>query len=129
MSRTREKKSQDGTMSLSGHLKELRNRLIVCVVCLVVVFLIGLNHAPQLVEFLTNMGKDFGYNYIFISPQELLLQYFSVSFIFAVIVTLPVILYNVWAFIQPGLKKNENMMFLFALIFGLICFIIGVFFA
>ena len=121
--------STDGTMSLSGHLKELRNRLIICVICLVVSFLVGLYFAPSLIEILTDIGKQYQYEFIYISPQELLLQQFSMAFLAGICITLPVILYHVWAFIQPGLKKNENALFLCALVFGLVFFILGVIFA
>ncbi len=116
-------------MTLSGHLRELRNRVVVCIVCLVVSFLAGLNYSEEIVNMLTDMGTAYGYSYVFISPQELLLQYFSVAMLAAVCITLPVILYQIWAFVQPGLKKNENMLFLSALFFGLICFVTGVIFA
>ena len=121
--------SEDGSMTISGHLRELRNRVIICVVTLIVFFLAGIHFAPDLVRFLTDIGKSYGYTYIYISPQELLLQYFSIAFLASIILSLPMILYHVWAFVQPGLKKNENALFLSALISGLICFIIGVFFA
>lgn len=57
------------------------------------------------------------------------MQYFSVALLAGVIITLPVILFNIWAFVQPGLRKNENLLFLSAMIFGLICFALGVLFA
>lgn len=122
-------RQKEKNMTLSGHLRELRNRLVVCLVCLIISFLVGLHFAPQLVDFLTDIGKTYGYTYVYIAPQELLMEYFSVALIAGVCVTLPLILYNIWAFVQPGLKKNENMLFLSAMFFGLICFIVGIIFA
>lgn len=116
-------------MPLSGHLRELRNRIAVCVIFLVGSFLVALSFAPKLIAFLTDLGESYGYVYVYLAPQELLLQHFSVAFTAAVVVTFPVIVYEVWAFLQPGLKENENRLFLLALIFGLICFVAGVFFA
>ncbi len=125
----KEERQPGGTMTLTGHLKELRNRIVICVVFLIVSFLVGLHFAPDIVSVLTDIGKQYGYTYIYISPQELLLQYFSVALLAGVIITLPLILYQIWAFVQPGLKKNENGLFLTALISGLICFVLGVLFA
>jgi sec-independent protein translocase protein TatC len=126
----RHKKEQtEKNMTLSGHLRELRNRLVVCIICLVVFMLAGLHYAPNLVDNLTGIGKAYGYTYVYIAPQELLMQYFSIALLTGVVVTLPVILYNIWAFVQPGLKKNENGLFLSAMFFGLICFVIGIIFA
>ena len=123
------KGQSEKNMTLSGHLRELRNRLVVCIICLVVSFLAGLHYAENIVDILTDIGKAYGYTFVFIAPQELLLQYFSVAMLAAVCITLPVILYQIWAFVQPGLKKNENMLFLSALFFGLVFFVIGVIFA
>jgi sec-independent protein translocase protein TatC len=116
-------------MTLSGHLRELRNRVLVCLILLFAAIVVVLNYAPQLVGLLLDIGEQYGYSFIYISPQELLIQYFSVSLILGVCVTLPMIFYQIWAFIRPGLKKNENLFFLLAMIFGLICFCIGVYFA
>jgi sec-independent protein translocase protein TatC len=116
-------------MSLTGHLAELRNRVVICIVCLIVSFMVGLHFAPQFVNAMTDIGSAYGYQYVYISPQELLMQYFSVALLVGVCITLPVIFYHVWAFIQPGLKKNENRMILSALLFGMICFVIGIIFA
>ena len=122
-------KNAEKEMALSGHLKELRNRIMICVLCLVVTFVVCLTYAPQIVEFLTNMGKEYGYHYVYIAPQELLMQHFSISLLAAVCVTFPVIIYQVWAFIRPGLKKKENILFVLAVVFGLLCFLAGVYFA
>ena len=116
-------------MPLSGHLRELRNRIIICVLCLLVFFMLGLSAAPKLVKLLTAIGERYGYEFVYIAPQELLLQYFSIAMIAGVVLSVPVILYHVWSFVQPGLKKNENTMFGAALITGMVFFVIGVAFA
>ncbi len=121
--------SDDGSMSLSGHLKELRNRIAISVIVLVVTFLIGLNYSPQLVDILTDMGTIYGYEFVALEPAELLMQYFGLAFLIAIVLTFPLLIYQIWAFIRPGLKKNENKIFLLVITFGLICFIIGILFA
>lgn len=125
----KKKKRQEQSMTLAGHLRELRNRLVICMICLVVSSLAGLNYAPRLVELLTDMGKVYGYSYVYIAPQELLMQYFSIALLAGVCITFPVILYHIWAFVQPGLQKNENFLFLSAIFFGLLCFAAGIVFA
>ncbi len=122
-------RNKEKNMTLSGHLRELRNRVVICLICLVVSFLVGLHFAPDVIDFLTGMGKTYGYTYVYIAPQELLMQYFSVALLAGVCITLPLILYHVWAFVQPGLKKNENILFLSAMFFGLLCFAAGILFA
>lgn len=127
--RSKDSGNREKEMSLAGHLRELRNRILVCLVLLIAAILISLAYAEGLVELLLAMGRTYGYRFVYIAPQELLLQYFSVSLIAGICVTLPVIFYQVWAFLRPGLKKSENLFFLFAMIFGLICFCVGICFA
>ena len=118
-----------GVMSLTGHLKELRNRLAVVLLALAAAFLICLYNAQSLVEVFTGMGTQYGYHFVYISPQELLMEYFSVSLIIALVVCLPIIAWEIWRYVQPGLRKNENRAFALALIFGMVFFCLGVAFA
>jgi len=124
-----ESDNNHGEMSLSGHLRELRNRLLVCVILLVVTVLAGLHFAPDIVTYLLDIGRKYRYQFVYIAPQEMLMEYVSVSVLFGIVVTLPVLIYETWAFIRPGLKKGENLTFLLAMLFGLLCFGIGVAFA
>ena len=86
-------------------------------------------YGTELVELLTDIGKSYGYSYVFLAPQELLMQYFSIALLSGVCLTVPVILYHIWAFVHPGLRKNEDTLFLAAISSGLLCFVIGIIFA
>ena len=119
----------DGSMSLSGHLKELRNRILICVVLLVVVFGVCLSFAPQLVTLLTDMGKRFNYVYVYIAPQELFLVYMNLALVGALVVCFPVLAYQVYAFCSPGLTGRERGYISGSLIAGGLCFLLGVAFA
>lgn len=120
---------KDKAMSLSGHLKELRNRLVICVACFAVAFIVCLNYASEIVELLTDIGYSYGYRYVYIAPQELLMQHFAVALLAGLCVVFPVLAYQIWAFIRPGLTRKENAFFVLATSFGLAFFIVGVLFA
>ena len=127
----RKKKAEvidDGNMTLTGHLKELRNRLIVCAVVFVVAVVVTLAYADRLIDLLTAMGQGF-YTFVSIAPQEKLMQYFRVSLLAAVVVTVPVALYQVYAFAKPGLKKSETFFLKLVILLGLALFVVGVMFA
>ena len=66
---------------------------------------------------------------MFLAPQELLLQHFSVALIAGLCLSLPILAYQIWAFIRPGLRAKENILFVLSALFGLVFFIIGVLFA
>ena len=122
-------KNTDGSMSVSGHLKELRNRILVCVILLFVAFGVCLTFAPHIITYLTNMGEAYNYVFVYIAPQELLLVYLNAALIGALVVCFPVIAYEVYAFCSPGLKKKERFFIIGSLFAGTLFFVIGVAFA
>ena len=73
--------NEDGeqVMSLTDHLRELRNRVVVCVGVLVVAFVAFLGYAETIVDMLTKMGLDNGYQFVYLSPQELMIQYLELK--------------------------------------------------
>ncbi len=117
------------SMPLSGHLRELRNRVVICIVALLVCSIVFLNYAEPLVTLFTDMGTQYGYVYVYLAPQELLIQYLRVAVVAAICVCLPLTLYQIWAFARPGLSRTENLTVVVGLVFGLLCFIVGVLFA
>ena len=119
----------DGSMSLSGHLRELRNRILICVILLVVTFGICLSFAPKIVTLLTDMGARYDYVYVYIAPQELFLVYMNVALVGAVVICFPVLAYQVYAFCSPGLSGKERAYISGALVAGGLCFLLGVAFA
>ena len=119
----------DGSMSLSGHLKELRNRVFICVLALLAGFVACLALAPRLVTMLTDMGMAYHYVYVYIAPQELLMVYISLALTGGLVLAFPFIGYHIYAFCGPGLKQREKLFTLGTLFFGTVCFCVGVLFA
>ena len=129
--KTRDKtaKAENDAMPVTGHLRELRSRILTCLATLAVTMLVGLRFVRGIVQALLAMGERYGYQFVYIAPQELLLQYFSTDLLLALCVTLPVLLYEVWAFLRPGLRKNERALFLLGMLFGLLSAAAGILFA
>lgn len=120
--------TDDGSMTLTGHLKELRNRLIICALVFVVGVVVSLAYADRLIDLLTAMGRDY-YTFVSVAPQEKLMQYFRVSILAGVVVTVPVAMYNIYAFAKPGLKKSESFFLKMVIVLAIILFCVGVLFA
>ncbi|MBE7005337.1 MAG: twin-arginine translocase subunit TatC [Ruminococcaceae bacterium] len=121
--------SDDGSMTLSGHLRELRGRVLVCVLLLLGAFAGCLTVAPRLVTLLTDKGEQYAYRYVYIAPQELLLVYMNVALIGALVVCSPVLVYEAYAFCRPGLGRKTRVYTVGALIAGAAFFLAGVAFA
>ena len=129
MKRTVKTGDSEGRMPLTGHLRELRRRVLVCVVLLVLVFTLCLSTAPRIVTLLTDMGERYSYVYVYIAPQELLLVYMNVALVGALVLCFPLLAYEVYAFCSPGLTGRERRYTLGALGAGALCFLAGVAFA
>ena len=121
--------ASDGSMPVSGHLRELRRRVVVCVLLLMAVFCACLAAAPRIVTLLTDMGARYAYVYVYIAPQELFLVYMNVALIGALVLCFPVLAYEAYAFCSPGLTAKERRYTLGALFAGALCFLLGVAFA
>jgi sec-independent protein translocase protein TatC len=111
-------------MSVLEHLDELRSRLLRAVLGFVVVF--GLTCAvarPALEFFLRPIRAST--EVVFITLTEPFAVYMKASALLAVFVSAPWLLYQAWAFVAPGLHKNERRAVLPFLVFGTLFFVGG----
>ncbi len=120
----------DGTMSFVGHLRELRDRLIKACLALVIGILISFTFVDWLVNRLLDLAPPLTSNGtpVHISsfePTERFVTYFQVSLVVGIVIALPVIFYQLFAFITPGLTKDEKGMLFRVLPFISILFLSG----
>lgn len=111
---------------ISSHLIELKNRMIK--VAIVLAFFFGLCFYFK--EFLLFWLEDplpakYKGHLIFISPTEPFFAHMKVSFMGALFISMPYILYHVWFFISPGLKVKEKKITMMFVIFGTLFFTFG----
>ncbi|SHJ71715.1 Sec-independent protein translocase TatC [Anaerobranca californiensis DSM 14826] len=118
---------QYGKMSIIGHLSELRKRIIISFLAFVVGFIISYTFIDEIRSFVLKPAQ--GLELIYLSPPELFLAYLKIAFITGFILASPVIILQFWLFIKPALKKEEKKHLIFAMIMGLIFFLIGASFA
>ncbi len=106
----------DGRMALADHLRELRARVLRAVLVLALAFVAGLFFYDQLLEFVQDpynqaqamLGDKVDTQaYIKGAAGPLLLQ-LKLSGIAALVLTSPYWLYQIWAFIVPGLHAREK---------------------
>src|SRR5690625_507353 len=92
-------------MDVTGHLTELRNRLMVTAFVFVVFFILGFIYREEVYSF---FAKDVHIKLNITSPLETVWIFFSIAGLVAIVATLPVLALQLWLFIKPGLKKNER---------------------
>lgn len=117
---------KEETMTLLEHLDELRKRLTLVVVVNFVAMIVLFGETDDIMSYLLNVNP--GLELVYISPSELLAVYVKIAFIMAIVICSPVTIYQIWAFIEKGLYKNEKVYVAITLIFGVILFVLGVLF-
>ena len=103
-------------MSFMGHLEELRSRILRALIGVVVAFLVSLSFASPLWRVVSNPAvnalKHLGVNpprLTVITPMEgFNIIYLKLPLLVSIFLGSPWILYQVWAFISPGLYKREK---------------------
>ncbi len=118
-------------MTLSQHFSELRRRILWIAVFFLGALAVGWYVAPMLQLFLTqpllNIWPDG--ELLYTGLADGLMIRFSLASLFALLIVLPVALWHLWAFVAPGLKKNEKKLIWPILILSPILFLMGAAFA
>jgi sec-independent protein translocase protein TatC len=109
---------EDSRMTLVEHLRELRKRLLITLLALAVAtLLVGIWGYHEVFDILRrpycNVPVDkrsggAGCQLIFTHPTDAFFVRLKVSFVAGIVLASPVWLYQLWAFITPGLHRNER---------------------
>ena len=126
----KDEKLAEGT--LISHLLELRDRLLKAVLGVVVVFIPAAVFRNEIFEFIAKpMLEELGAGGSLIATGVMspFLTPFKVAFFFSLFMAMPWVLYQVWAFVAPGLYKKEKNFAVPLLVSSIGLFYFGIFFA
>ena len=115
-----------------SHLLELRNRIMRGGVSILIVFLIAAPFANDLYEYLAAPLMDAlpeGNSMISTEPHGPFFVPFKFAFALAAAVAMPYLLYQLWAFVAPGLYRHEKRLAVPLLMSSSILFYLGILFA
>src|ERR1700687_281761 len=127
----------DLKMPLTAHLEELRWRLIKALGAIGIAFFGCYGFAERLFDFLTqpllalNVGQAGESEVVHLIGTGVVEAFFTklkVSFIAAIFVASPVILYQIWQFVAPGLYSTEKRYARPFVFFGTFFFVCGAWF-
>ena len=118
-------------MTLMQHFSELRRRILWCALIFVFAFCLGWVVAPYVELYFTypllSVWNDAELLYTGIS-DGLMIQ-FSLATLVALLITVPVVMWHIWAYVAPGLHKNEKQFLIPIFLLSPILFITGAAFA
>ncbi len=127
---------EDSSAPLLEHLTELRSRLIYSVMAFLVGMIICFSFGGMLLDFLLqpiertmrNLGNP---NPVmqYTAPQEYFFTLIRISVVGGLTLSFPIIAYQLWRFVAPGLYRNEKNAFLPFIIASPLLFLTGAAFA
>ncbi len=97
-------------LTLGEHLAEIRNRLTVATLTVVLLTVVTLVFASDILDYLLQPGRDAdpGFRPIYTELLGYVGAYIKISLLLGLAGSMPVILYQIYAFLHPGLTRQER---------------------
>jgi len=118
-------------MPLMSHLDELRKRLIISSVAWLAGFLGCYSVAEKLFKYISQPvynALPSGSSLVFIQATEPFFTYLKVAAVAGLLLALPIILWQIWGFVAPGLYRNEKRFAIPFVLMSCLCFGLGTYF-
>ncbi len=119
------RKMDNNDAPLTEHLTELRKRLIICIVAFFLIFPVAFYYSEQVCDYIFSVLTDMGCKIYLYGITDALVIRISISLITSIIVELPLIVFELFRFIFPGLKDNEKKTVVCLTVAVSICFFVG----
>ena len=118
----------DGAMSFLDHLDELRKRLIVSIAAVFVGVIVAFGFVDQIAAFMMQPLQEAlppGGTLIYTDPTEAFFLYIKMASLAGVFLAAPVILWQFWLFVAPGLHAHEKKLAIPFVLFSTLFFLAG----
>jgi sec-independent protein translocase protein TatC len=117
---------EEQKMSLIEHLSELRKRIIICLVALVIAFIFTFSYSEYIfklllfpLQFTPQISLKEGLVFVpdqklhntklvFLGPAEAFWMNMKIALVSGFVLTIPIIFYQLWRFVSPGLYSHEK---------------------
>lgn len=122
--------SKENKSPFTEHLGELRDRLVRSFIAVGIGFVVAYFFKEKLFEILiaplvTAMGESGNAKLIFTGLPEAFFTYLKVSLLTGIIAATPVLFYEFWMFISPGLYRNEKKYIMPVVFLSIFFFVLG----
>ncbi|SCY31509.1 twin-arginine translocase subunit TatC [Alkaliphilus peptidifermentans] len=114
-------------LTLVGHLEELRKRIIIVAFFIMAGTIFSYYNIDLIVDLILKPAVDL--HFIYLSPADLFLAYIKIALVSGIVIALPIVLYNVWQFVMPGMGIKHKIYIVLANIASMVFFFVGAVFA
>ncbi len=116
-------------MSVIEHITELRKRLVIVVVFFFLAVIGGFLLSGPIIKYLQHTDEAKSLTLNSFNLTDPLMVYMKFAFIIAFVITSPIILYQLWSFISPGLHEKERKVTLSYIPLSAFLFLLGLSFS
>ena len=113
------------SMSIVDHLSELRMRLVVAIVAIIICTLGAYYYVEDILQILVAPAGKLYYT----KPTEAFFTYMKISIVTGCIISSPIWFYQLWAFIVPALSKGEKKVTFMVVPTAVTLFVVGILFS
>jgi len=117
--------SEQNQMSLWEHIFELRKRVIYVLILFLVSVAAGFYFAPAVINYLKLQEVAQSVDWVVINLTDAFKVYIQFAMSLGIVITFPFALYQIWAFISPGLTPKERKVTLAYIPGGILLFLVG----
>jgi sec-independent protein translocase protein TatC len=117
----------DDEMALSEHIEEFSQRVVFCIIILVLATLVCFTDVREIVKVF--QAPAIGVKFLQFSPGEYFFASFKIAAFCGILVSSPIVLYQILLYLIPGLTKNERDIILPVSLGSGILFFIGLLFS
>jgi sec-independent protein translocase protein TatC len=117
--------TDDGRMSFLEHLAELRTRIVWSLIPTLVGVMVAFRFSDHIIKFVSRPLTEKGSTLVFLSPTEAFWTSMKISMVAGLFLAMPVVLWQVWRFIEPGLHRHEKRFARPFVIVGSLLFLAG----
>ncbi len=124
--------SQNKELPFLEHLVELRDRLLKALLAILIIFIVLLSFANELYSALAEPLLRYlpeNSSMIAIDPAGSFIAPFKLALVLSIFIAMPIILFQLWGFIAPGLYQHEKRLALPLLLSTTLLFYLGMIFA
>ncbi|GAV22694.1 twin-arginine translocase subunit TatC [Carboxydothermus pertinax] len=120
---------EDKPMTLFEHLEALRKVIIISVIAIVIGSIIAYNYVDYFLTILLQPVTALKMKLVFINVTEAFMTKIKIAILLGAIASSPIILWQLWTFIAPGLKPEERKFILRMIPIIILLFVAGILFA
>ncbi|MBI4860452.1 MAG: twin-arginine translocase subunit TatC [Candidatus Riflebacteria bacterium] len=114
-------------MSLTEHLTELRTRILTSLAAIALMACGTLWFSADLTRLIVRTAPKI--DFIALTPMEVFYTELKIGLLTALILAIPVVFWQVWAFVRPGLKRSEQRVLKLVVPLASVLFAVGASFA